>query len=504
MSGIKQLANQTAWYGLSNIIGRFINYLLTPLLTSIYAPAAFGDISLLFAIAAFLNIIYTYGMETSYFRFTQLEDEKKVFNNAFSSLLLTTVLFSAMLILPASSIAAYLQLNGHEEYIVFVVGIVALDTLAALPFSKLRHEGRPRKFALIKIANILINVLLVIFFLQICKPAFENGEKNIWATCYSPLIGIGYVFVAQLIASGITIILLYKELTRFRFTIDTRLFKDIFIYSSPLIIVGFGGMINETIDRLMIVQRFEGTVEAAKAANGIYSANNKLAILIVIFIQTFRMGAEPFFFKTSSKEDAKITYARVMNFFVIACCCCFLAVVLFLDVWKYFMGVHKNPSYAEGLFIVPVLMVSKIFLGIYYNLSIWYKLTNKNMMGAIITIIGAAITITVNYLFIPTMGYAASAMANLACYGMMMIISLWLGNKYYPVPYQWGKSLGYLFLAYIFYLLHDTLKNQSIDLMVVHMTGVGLLFLFIAIILFAEKAEFKRIPYLRKIYSWKS
>jgi O-antigen/teichoic acid export membrane protein len=503
LSGIKQLANQTAWYGLSNIIGRFINYLLTPLLTSIYAPAAFGDISLLFAIAAFLNIIYTYGMETSYFRFIQLEDEKKVFNNAFSCLLLTTLVFSVLLILPAASTAAYLQLNGHKEYIVFVIGIVALDTLAVLPFSKLRHEGRPQKFAVIKITNILINVLLVVFFLQICKPAFENGQKNIWANCYNPSIGIGYVFVAQLMASGLTILLLQKEFRTFQFKIDTQLIKDIFIYSSPLIIVGFGGMINETIDRLMIVQRFDGTVEAAKAANGIYSANNKLAILIVIFIQTFRMGAEPFFFKTSSKEDAKITYARIMNLFVIACCCCFLAVVLFLDIWKYFMGVHKNPGYAEGLFIVPLLMVSKIFLGIYYNLSIWYKLTNKNMMGAIITIIGAAITIAVNYLFIPSMGYFASAIANLACYGMMMITSFWLGNKYYPVPYQWKKSLGYLVLAYLFYLLHHVMRSQSTDLMNVHLFGIGLLLCFVVIILRTEKEEFKKIPYLNKIYAEK-
>lgn len=500
MSGIKQLASQTAWYGLSNIIGRFINYLLTPLLTSIYAPAAFGDISLLFAIAAFLNIIFTYGMETSYFRFIQLEEEKKVFNNALSSLLITTALFSAMLILPASSIAAYLQLAGHEEYILLVVGIVALDTIAVLPFSKLRHEGRPKKFALIKISNILINVSLVIFFLHVCKPAFENGEKNIWSTLYSPSIGIGYVFVAQLIASGITLLLLFKEFKSFQLDINTRLVRDILIYSSPLIIVGFGGMINETIDRLMIVQRFDGTVEAAKAANGIYSANNKLAILIVIFIQTFRMGAEPFFFKTASNEDAKITYARIMNLFVIACCCCFLAVVLYLDIWKYFMGVHKNPAYAEGLFIVPILMISKIFLGIYYNLSIWYKLTNKNMMGAIITIIGACITILVNYLFIPSMGYLASAIANLACYGIMMVISIWLGNKYYPVPYNWMKSFGFMVLAYAFYLIHQTMRNQSIDTASLHLAGTGLFLLYIIILMRIEKEELRKIPFLSKLY----
>ena len=501
MSGIKQLANQTAWYGLSNIIGRFINYLLTPILTSIYAPAAFGDISLLFAIAAFLNIVYTYGMETSYFRFNQLEDEKKVFNNAFSSLLLTTVLFSMLLIVPSGKIASYLSLDGHHEYILYVVGIVALDTLAVLPFSKLRHEGRPRKFAFIKISNILVNVLLVIFFLQICKPAYESGEDSVWATFYNPSIGIGYVFISQLIASGCTILLLINELKSYEFNVDVKLFKEIFIYSSPLIIVGFGGMINETIDRFMIIQRFSGSVESAKAANGIYSANNKLAILIVIFIQTFRMGAEPFFFKTSTKEDAKITYARIMNLFVIACCCCFLGVVLFLDVWKYFMGVQKNPAYAEGLYIVPMLMVSKIFLGIYYNLSIWYKLTNKNTMGAIITMVGAGVTILVNYFFIPSLGYLACAIANLCCYGIMMLMSYWLGNRYYPIPYHWIKSLGYLVFAYLLYVVHHFFRDQSSNVFSLHLIGLGLSAIFIATVLVLEKNEIKKIPFLQKIYS---
>jgi O-antigen/teichoic acid export membrane protein len=190
-----------------------------------------------------------------------------------------------------------------------------------------------------------------------------------------------------------------------------------------------------------------------------------------------------------------------MNLFVIACCCCFLAVVLFLDIWKYFMGVHKNPAYAEGLFIVPMLMISKIFLGIYYNLSIWYKLTNKNMMGAIITIIGACITIVVNYAFIPTLGYLAAAIANLACYGIMMLISIWLGNKYYPVPYHWMKSFGYLMLASVFYLLHQTLRNQSIDSLYLHLAGTGLFILYIIILLRTEKEELRRIPYLSSLYN---
>ena len=249
MAGIKQLANQTAWYGLSNIIGRFINYLLTPILTSIYAPAAYGDISLLYAIAAFLNIVFTYGMETSYFRFNQMEAESKVFNNAFSSLLLTTIFFSIVLIIPAETIANSLELNGHKEFVLYVIGIVALDTLAVLPFSKLRHEGRPRKFAFIKVTNILFNVLIVLFFLQVCKPAFEQGKDNFFASLYNPKIGIGYVFIAQLVSSALTFVLLFKEWKDYRFDWDAKLFKEIFLYSTPLIVVGFGGMINETIDR---------------------------------------------------------------------------------------------------------------------------------------------------------------------------------------------------------------------------------------------------------------
>ncbi|MEY3187312.1 MAG: hypothetical protein RL675_1139, partial [Bacteroidota bacterium] len=232
LAGIRQLANQTIWYGLSNIVGRFINYLLTPILTYIYGSADYGDISILFASAAFLNIIFTYGMETSFFRFTQIEEPKKVFNTSLSMLLMTTALFALLLILPIQFVADTMRLSNHPEWLIYVVLIVALDTIAVLPFSKLRQDGKPRKFALIKLLNILTNMFFVIFFLYFCKSDFEAGKQTLFASLYNPTIGIGYVFIANLIASSVTLALLITEFSGFQFQIDKKLLRDIFIYST--------------------------------------------------------------------------------------------------------------------------------------------------------------------------------------------------------------------------------------------------------------------------------
>lgn len=500
MAGIRQLANQTVWYGLSNIVGRFINYLLTPILTYIYASADYGDISILFATAAFLNIIFTYGMETSFFRFIQMENPQKVFNTSLSMLLITTGLFSLLLILPVQFIADTMQISKHPEWLVYVILIVALDTIAVLPFSKLRQDGKPRKFALIKLLNILINMFFVVFFLYFCKNDFEAGEKGLIAMLYNPNIGIGYVFIANLIASFVTLLLLIREFKGFDFQIDSKLLRDIFIYSTPLIIVGFGGIINETIDRFMIVYHYNGTIDEARSANGIYSANYKLAVLIVLFIQTFRMGAEPFFFKQSQKENAKETYAKVMHFFIIVCCICFLGVVLYLDIWKHFMGIGKNPEYIQGLFIVPILMLAKIFLGIYYNLSVWYKLTNKTTIGATITVIGAALTILVNYLLIPKLGYLACAIATVVCYGSMMVISYVKGQKHYPIPYDLKNGAFYIALALVLFLSHYYIRSQQVNVYLLHAIAALFVFVFVFIVLKKEREEMKKIPFLQKIY----
>ena len=500
VGGIRQLASQTAWYGLSSIVGRFINYLLNPILTTIYASAAFGDISILFALAAFLNIIFTYGMETSYFRFNQKEEESAVFNSSMTMLLTSTIIFTLLLMLPSRQLASYMELGDHPEYVIYVILIVALDTLAVLPFSRLRLEGRPVKFAFIKVSNIVINVSLVIFFLYFCKSHHEAGKADWLSNIYSEKIGIGYVFLSQLAASAFTLILLLPELKGFRPELNKRLLREIFIYSTPLIIVGFGGMINETIDRFMIIQLFDGTVDEARSANGIYSANYKLAALIVIFIQTFRMGAEPFFFKNAKAENAKENYVRIMNLFVIVCCFCFLGVSLYLDIWKYFMGVRKHPEYLEGLFIVPILMLAKIFLGIYYNLSIWYKLTDRNKTGAYITIAGALTTVLLNFLLIPYLGYWACAIATTACYATMMCTSYYFGNKYYPIPYQWKKNFGYILLAIMLYGVHYSLRFTGVSTLFLHGAATILLLVFTTIVLKFERKELMNVPILQQFY----
>jgi O-antigen/teichoic acid export membrane protein len=499
LSGIKNLAGQTLWYGLSSIFGRFLNYLLTPILATIFASAEYGKITTLFTIAAFLNIVFTYGLETSYFRFSSQAPEPKVYNTSSTSIIITTLLLTGLLWFFTKDIAVFLELPGHPEWILWVILIVALDTLCVMPFAKLRFKGRPRKFAAIKILNILINVGLVIFFLVVCKTDYEQDADSFFAVIYNPEIGLGYVIIANLVASGITLILLAKEFFQFNFKLNTAFWKEMMAYSWPLIIVGFGGMINETIDRIMLLKLYPGTTEQAFSQSGIYSANYKLAVLIVLFIQAFRMGAEPFFFKQATSENAPKIYARVMKFFIIACCFCFLAVVLFLDIWKYFMGT-RHPEYYTGLKVVPVLMVAKIFLGAYYNLSVWYKLTNRNLTGAWITIGGAVITILFNWIFIPIWGYMACAIATVLCYGFMMITSYLLGQKYYPIPYAKKKLISYIVLVILIFLAHRGLLMISDNVWFSIGTGAILILLFVLFVSKIERKELERLPVVGKFF----
>ena len=493
------MAGQTLWYGVSSIFGRFINYLLTPILATIFASADYGKITTLFTIAAFLNIVFTYGLETSYFRFSTLQPENKVYNTCSSSIIISTVLLTGLLLLSVNGLSAFLEIPDHPEYITWVLIIVAFDTLSVMPFAKLRFTGRPRKFAAIKILNILINVGLVIFFLVVCKNDYEKDANSFFATIYNPNIGLGYVIIANLVASGITLILLAKEFLQFNFRLNPGFWKEMMRYSWPLIIVGFGGMINETIDRIMLLKLYPGTTEQAFSQSGIYSANYKLAVLIVLFIQAFRMGAEPFFFKQSTEENATRTYARVMKFFIIACCFCFLGVVLFLDVWKYFMGT-RHIEYYTGLKVVPLLMLAKIFLGAYYNLSVWYKLTNRNLTGAWITIGGAVITILFNWFFIPVWGYMACAIATILCYGFMMVTSYALGQKHYPVPYAWKKLLAYIFICIALFGIHKAFLLLELNVWVNRGLGALLFLLFVFFVGKIERKDLEKMPFIGRYF----
>ena len=491
MSSIKKLASQTAWYGLSSIAARFISYLLTPYLTLKLTEAAYGEQAIVYSFIPFLNVIVTHGMETAYFRFGSKDNEEKIYHTSSFSMIIITGLVVACLLIWGGPIANLLQINLHPEYIKLVASVVALDALTTIPFSRLRLESRPKKYAFIKVGGILINIFATYALISLLPTYAEANPTSLVAGLYVKGFEVGYILIANVLQNIFVLLLLQKEIRSLRFNIDLKLWSQMMVYALPLILVGFGGMINETMDRIMIGWWANGgSEEANKSLVGIYSACYKLAILITISIQAFRMGAEPFFFKQAQSDNAQKTYARVMKFFVITLCIMFLGVVLFLDIWKEFI---RNPKMYEGLRVVPILLIANMFLGVYYNLSIWYKLSNKTMAGAWITLLGAVITIAINYLLIPRYGYMASAWATFFCYGTMMVVSYKWGQKVYPIPYATKKLIAYFVIALIIYSINLLILWISSNKAFNYLFASILLFAFIAFVARIEKKELKSI-----------
>lgn len=488
MGSIKKLAGQTIWYGLPTITARFLGFILQLFFTSIFSPDEFGVITQVYAAIPFLNILFTYGLETSYFRFVQLTDKAKLYNTLCISLFASTTVLTVLIIAGARPLADFLEISGREDYVVYMAWIIFFDTLATLPFARLRQEGRPRKYALVKVLAIITQILFTIFFLIIC-PKFAGNPLFNW---YNASFGVGYILIANLLGSLFALVFLYREVTAFRWLFDKQLWNDVMRYSMPLVIVGFGGMINEMLSRLVYTKVSTVPAEEKLAELGIFGANYKLAMLITIFIQAFRMGAEPFFFNQSKNEDSRFTYARVMKFFTIASGAVFLVVALFLDVWKVLIT-RKDPAYAEGLNIVPILTMGTVFLGIYYNLSIWYKLTNRNMTGAYITLAGAVITILLNIWWIPYFSYTGSAWATFICYAFMMMVSYLLGQKYYPVPYDVKRVLFFLLLASGIYIAHHYIRSLQPGIWTVHACGLAGLGIYMAVTGWMERDDFRRL-----------
>ncbi len=497
LSSIKKLAGQTLWYGISSIAARFVNLLLTPLLTyNLANKSDYGKIGLIYAAIPILNIIFTYGFETAYFRFAGREEYKKdIYSTAALSLFFSTLLFTAILWFYQNTFGEIIGLSDFPAIIQISIFIIALDALTIIPFARLRQEGRPRKYAFVNIGGIVINVLFTWFFIVYCPKNAGAGSSSFLNLIYSnntnPVV---YVMVANLLKSAFVLLLLSKEIKAIRFNFNTKLWKEMMLYSLPLVIAGMGGMINETFDRLMLRWWLPGTVNYREEQVGIYNACYKLAILISLFVQAFRLGAEPFFFKQAEAGNPQKTYARVMKFFVITICFTFLIITLFIPVWRGFI----KSTYWEGLAIVPILVLANMCLGIYYNLTIWYKLSNKTMAGAVITIAGAGITFLINYLFIPHFGYMASAWATLTCYFSMMVISFLWGQKVYYVPYAWKKLLAYMGIVIILFFIHKGLLNLWNNVFFSLSLGVFFTFAFIAFILKVEKKEFQQIPVIGK------
>ncbi len=456
MSALKKLASQTAVYGLSQIVGRFVNYLLVPLHTALFAASDYGVNTLMYSYVTFFNVLLTYGMETAFFRFSSKHDKPNdVYSTALRSLIGSSLLFIALLSLFAQPVASLIQLPQHPEYVIYFAIIIGLDAVSAVPFAYLRHHNKPLRFAIVKNINIFTNILLNLYFLLLCPYVYK--QYNILLPLFNGTVTVGMIFISNLVASVITIPLLlpeFRAITKGAF--DKKLWRDMLAYGLPLMVVGFAGMINETLDRTIITY-FYPTREEGFIANGIYGANYKLSILMTLFIQAFRYAAEPFFFNHAKDNDKRNIYARVMDYFVLVCLALFLMVTLFIDVFKYFL----NSTYWSGLHIVPVLLIANMFLGIYYNLSIWYKLSDNTNKGAVISIVGAIITIAANIILVPLMGYTGAAWATLICYVSMTIICYVMGMKYYPIPYHLAKLCGYILLALVLYKISSFVEINS-------------------------------------------
>ena len=476
---IRRLAGETAIYGLGTIIPRLLNYFLVPFYTRVFDRGEYGQITELYAWVAILMVILTYGMETSFFRYAELEKQAtKVFNTATTMLLVTSGLFLLLVSLFFGRIAQGIQYEGHSEYILILAAVVALDAFSSIPFAYLRYLNKARRFSTIKIISVVVNVVLNLVFILLIPKALGGNPEQLWIYRKTDLIG--FVFVANLISTSMALLMLYPELKKLRIGIDPALLRKMLIYGLPILVIGIAGMINEVSDKILLKYLLPDR-STAEAQIGIYGANYKLAILMMLFIQMFRYAAEPFFFRESENKDAKVIYSKVMTYFVIFTWLIFLGVMLYIEVFKYFIG----PAFWVGLKIVPIVLAAKLFLGVFYNLSVWYKLTNKTMYGAIIALVGAAITIALNIVLIPRLGYMGSAWANFICYLFIMLVSYFWGQRVYNVKYNLKKVGGYSLLAIALYLVSLSLNGIPLAYQIVFNTL--LIVLYVAVVIRQER-----------------
>lgn len=472
---LKKLASQTAVYGLPTIVGRLLNYLLNPLYAYSFSTTQMGVVTSAYAYVSFLMIFLTYGMETALFRFSHSEpDKQKVYTTSLISLVVSSFLFIVLGWVFSSQIAEGVTFKGHPEYVTWFAAIIGMDALSAIPFAKLREQGRAKRFAFIKTVNIAINIGLNLFFIFFCKRVYEAPEsafKPFVEMIYDPAIGVGYIFISNLAASMITLLLLSPQILKIKLEFDPALWKRMMKYAMPLLIAGLAGMVNETLDRVLLTHLIPDEREALSQA-GIYGSCYKVSIIMTIFIQTFRFAAEPFFFSHAKETDSTKTYADIMKYFVIICSVIFLGTMMNIQWIQYFAG---SAAFRTGIKVVPVLLLANLFLGIFWNQSIWYKLTGQTHYGAFLTIFGAVITIVLNVYWIPRIGYMGCAWATLVCYASMMTASYFLGNKHYPVNYDLKRILGYLALSVTLYGLSTFIQTSStvINLLINNLLLIG-------------------------------
>lgn len=453
MAQIKKLAQQTAIYGIPSIVGRFLNFLLVPLYTYTFSPEAYGIVTEFYTYTALFMVLLTYGMETTFFRYVhKCDDRNLVYSTGLWSLFFTSSCFFLLAFLLKDRIGTALGYPYAADYVLWFALILVADVLAALPFCLLREQNKAFRFALLKTVNISVNIGLNLFFILFCPAWLEAHPASILRHIYVADLGVGYIFISNLIASLVTMLLLWPEWRQLRFRFDRRLWKSMMGYALPIMIWGLAGIVDSTFDRLLIRYLTPDT-QVALAQVGIYGACYKLSIIMTLFVQAFRFAAEPFFFKQAAHADAKQTYADVMKYFVITCVFIYMVCVLFLDQILYFIGA----DYREGRGVVPILLMAQLFLGIFYNLSVWYKVKDRTKVGMYISLIGAGLNLGMNFALIPYFGYMGAAWTALTSYVVMTVISYIWGQKCYKVPYNVLTIGGYMAVALLLGLLREAL-----------------------------------------------
>jgi O-antigen/teichoic acid export membrane protein len=478
----KKLFKQTVIYGLATVLPRMFSFLLVPLYTDLLPKEEYGKLSVIFAFMIFFNVILAYGMETAFFRFYSKESNKEsVVETSMISIFWTTITFLFIALLSRNYLSEWSGVDG--QYISYTIWILALDALVIIPFSKLRAYQKPMVYAVIKIGNVLVNLFLSILFLLYIPKVIEASPNGLLSSLYVENFQIGYIFLANIVASLLTFIALSPDYVYLKWKFDFDLWKRMMEYGLPILVAGIAFAINEQFDKILLVKLLPSNI--AESEVGVYSACYKLGLFMVLYRTAYTLGIEPFFFSHSSDKSAPQTYATVTKYFVIFGSFILLSVIVFADLFKILM--IRDSSYWVAMKVVPLIILANFFLGIYTNLSVWYKLIDKTYYGAYISIVGAIITLVLNFLLIPTMSYYGSAIATIAAYGSMMFISYYLGNKYYPIPYDLKKIGGYLSLSIFFSALSFYVFREN------YFVGISLLIAFLYFIYYQEKETLLKI-----------
>jgi len=487
LGSLKKLIGQTAIYGLSSIVGRLLNYLLVPLYTYTLPANEYGVVTELYSYVALVFAFALYGMETTFFRFSETESKpKKVLSTSSISVLASTLLFLLTAYVFRVDIAHFLGYQNHLNYITWFIYIIGFEALSAIPFAYLRQQNKALNFVSLKLLNIGITLSLNLFFILYCPQVMATGESHFLYSFVSSFFTNGhlvqYIFISNLIASGITFLLLLPIYKNLKFGFHKSLWKQMITYALPILVVNITGLIPISIDKILLPFLYSGSAEEGMTQLGIYGANAKIAVIMMLFIQTFRYAADPFFFAEAKNKNAKQTYARVMHWFVILGTFIFLSTMMFINIIQYFVGA----DYREGLMVVPVLLMANLMLGIYYNLSFWYKLSSKTIYGAWFSSIGAVIAILLNIVLVPVYGIMGAAWAVFAAYFVPVILSYLYGNKYYPIPYQLSSIIFYPVFGSLLFMV-----SQYFDFNMLYQMFTLLFFLLTAFVVETKINPFK-------------